>query len=81
MRCTVLMFAQLADAVGARSLEVELADGATVADALDVLAARHDAVRELRGRIATAVGEAYVPESAPLRDGCTLALIPPVSGG
>ena len=56
-------------------------DGATVHDALERLAAEHAAVAAMRGRIAVAVDERYAAPETALSDGCTVALIPPVSGG
>ena len=81
MKCTVLLFAQLADAVGARKMTLALDEGATVGDALDALAEQHPAVAEVRHIVAVALDERYVLPTATVRDGCTIALIPPVSGG
>ena len=81
MRIKVLLFAQLADAVGQRELELELPDGATVALAMDQLAKAHDSIALLRDRIAVAVNETYVSSNHELLNDSTLALIPPVSGG
>ncbi|MHC4911113.1 MAG: molybdopterin converting factor subunit 1 [Planctomycetota bacterium] len=81
MRCTVLLFAQLAEALGRRELSLELPQGALVDDALEALCGEHDAIAQLRDRMAVAVDEAYASGSTVLRDGCTVALIPPVSGG
>ncbi|MBT8485928.1 MAG: MoaD/ThiS family protein [Phycisphaerales bacterium] len=81
MKVDVLLFAQLADAVGARSLSVDMADGATVDDVMTRLAETHEPIRVMRETIAVALDERYVGEGTRVRDGCTLALIPPVSGG
>ena len=81
MNCTVLLFAQLADAVGAREIPLVLDEGATVGDALDVLAEQHPAVAQLRHLVAVALDERYVLPTATVPDGATIALIPPVSGG
>ena len=81
MKCHVLLFAQVRDAVGCDRLMIELFDGAKVSDALDALVERHPQIAALRGSLAVAVDEQYRPMSDPLRDGCTIALIPPVSGG
>ncbi len=81
MRCDVLLFAQLADAVGTDRLEIEPADAATVDDALDMLAGRHPAIGAMRGTLAVAVNERYCTPDTTLHDGDVLALIPPVSGG
>ena len=81
MKCHVLLFAQLREAINRDRLIIDLPDDATVADALDLLAAEHEAIASMRGQIAVAVNERYQPLSAKLSDGCTIALIPPVSGG
>ncbi|UCD75467.1 MAG: molybdopterin converting factor subunit 1 [Phycisphaerales bacterium] len=81
MRCEVLLFAQLAEAAGEAELMVDLPDGASVADALEALSQEHESIAALRNRIAVAVDEAYVRAGTILEDGCTLVLIPPVSGG
>ncbi|MHC4274254.1 MAG: MoaD/ThiS family protein, partial [Planctomycetota bacterium] len=57
MRCEVLLFAQLVEAVGHDRLTVDLPDGATAADALDVLASDHPALRDMRRTLAVAVNE------------------------
>lgn len=83
MRCTVLVFANLRDAIGCDRLLLELPKDATVSMMLDQLATTHPAIAQLRDRraLAVAVDEKYQPPTAPLRDGCIVALIPPVSGG
>lgn len=81
MRCNVLFFAQVRDAVGKDREEIALRDGATVQDALTILATQHPIIAAMSDRIAIAVDEQYCTRSVRLRDGCTIALIPPVSGG
>jgi molybdopterin converting factor subunit 1 len=81
MKCTVLLFAQLREAVGSDRISIELPNGSTVADALDALASKHPSIAALKSSIAVAVDETYRPPTFPLNDGCTIALIPPVSGG
>ncbi|MCX5663006.1 MAG: MoaD/ThiS family protein [Planctomycetota bacterium] len=81
MTIRVLLFAVLAQKIGAAELSLPLPAGATVGDALAELARLHPAIAEMRGRVATAVGLEYVRAGHPLADGDELALIPPVSGG
>ena len=81
MEIQVRYFAVLRERLRSDGEPLELADGATVADAVDALAARHDAIRGLRGRFQTAVNQAMVPPETPLAPGDELALIPPVAGG
>ncbi len=79
--CHVLLFAQLAESVGARSLSITLTSPATVADALAVLEAEHEPIAQMRNQLAFAVGDQYVTLDRALHDGDELSLIPPVSGG
>jgi molybdopterin converting factor subunit 1 len=81
MRCDVLLFAQARDVAGCDRLAIDLPAGATAADALDAIIRMRPPLESLRHRLAVAVDARYAPPSAPLRDGCTIALIPPVSGG
>ena len=82
MMVHVRLFAMLREQAGRDSLELELPDGATVADALDVLA-REPGLDNLLGRlpVRAARNREYVAESQALESGDELALIPPVSGG
>jgi molybdopterin synthase catalytic subunit len=81
MRITVLLFAQLAESIGARSIEVEIPAGSTVADLLRGLEKTHAPIAALRGRLAVAVDERYASLGAVICEEQTIALIPPVSGG
>ncbi len=81
MTIRVLLFAVLAQRVGARELTLRLHDGATVSDALDALSAGHEAIASMRDVMAFAANLEYVDRNFVLRDGAELALIPPVSGG
>jgi molybdenum cofactor biosynthesis protein MoaC/molybdopterin converting factor subunit 1 len=78
----VRLFAMLREAAGRDSLELELPEGATVADALTELAGK-PGLDELLGRlpVRAARNREYVPDEETLEPGDELALIPPVSGG
>ena len=79
MRVRVLLFAGLRERLGAKTVDLDVAEGARVADAIAQLERTHP---QLRGqRFACAIDETYADTGAPLQDGATLALIPPVSGG
>ncbi len=81
MRCEILLFAQLAEAIGTDRLAISLPEGATVADVLAKVANDHEAIASVRSALAVAVNERYCSPSRALSDGDTIALIPPVSGG
>ncbi len=80
MKITVLLFAQLRDAVGGSEIELEV-NGDTVEDALQTLRGKYPAAANHLERAQTAWNEEYCRPDTPLQDGGTLALIPPVSGG
>jgi MoaE-MoaD fusion protein len=78
----VRLFAALREQAGRDSIEVELEEGATVADALERLAARPPLAGLLaRLPVAMAVNRDYASPETPLRADDELALIPPISGG
>ena len=79
---TVRLFAMLRERAGHDAFELELADGATVADALDAVRDR-DGLGELLERmpVMAAVNREYAASETPLSPGDELALVPPVSGG
>jgi len=81
MRVRVLLFAALREAVGEKTLELELRDRATLADALAQLESQHRELARYGGRLLIALNEERVPRTAPLSDGDEIALLPPVSGG
>lgn len=75
---TVLLFASWSDALGPQ-VEVELPEGARVADLLVALSAR--AGGRTLPRPLVAVNQRYAKADAVLRAGDELAIIPPVAGG
>jgi molybdopterin converting factor subunit 1 len=76
MQIRVRLFAGLRERAGVDELELELPDGATVADALERL-------EPLAGdlKVVMAVNREYADAADPLHPDDELALIPPVSGG
>jgi molybdopterin synthase catalytic subunit len=81
VRVSVRLFAGLHDLVGHREVELELVDGATVADLRDQLVSQYPAVAPLMSTLVCAVNEEYVPNEHRLSPRDQVALIPPVSGG
>jgi len=78
----VRLFAILRERAGADSIDVQLADGATVADALQALR-QEERLSDLLARLPVqmAVNRDYATPATRLRADDELALIPPVSGG
>ena len=78
----IRLFAILRERAGHDSIELELGDNATVADALKALGER-GALGDLLGRLPVqmAVNRDYATPATRLKAEDELALIPPVSGG
>ena len=75
----VIPFGVLKDTLGTDAAAISLPEGATVADLLAILSAKHPSVT-LRG-IAVSVNAEYADRAHLLRDGDEIGLLPPVSGG
>ncbi len=76
MRVAVRLFAALREQAGSREREVELPEGARVADVWAALG-----LGDEPSGLAYAVNRAYVARDVALVDGDEVAVIPPVSGG
>jgi molybdopterin synthase catalytic subunit len=76
MQIRVRLFAGLRERAGAPELELELPEGARVADALERMRELTDGVP-----VVMAVNHEYADPGSPLESGDEVALIPPVSGG
>lgn len=82
MEVTVKLFAMLRQSAGVGEIAVDLADQATVADALAALRQKPGLGEMLtKMPVRMAVNRDYADESTRLDPGDELALIPPVSGG
>lgn len=77
----VLFFAVAHDLAGTASTSLELESPATVRDAESALKERFDWFGAKLSSYRIAVDEEFASSDTPLRDGSTLAVIPPVSGG
>jgi MoaE-MoaD fusion protein len=80
MRVSVRLFAGLRERAGADRIEVELPDGARVADVLAAMAATPVGALKPRECV-VAVNREYAGADEPVRAGDEVALVPPVSGG
>jgi molybdopterin converting factor subunit 1 len=76
---SVLLFASWADAAGRPSVDVEVPDGATVADVL--AAVRERVAAGVLPKPMVAVNQRYARPDAPVSATDEIAIIPPVAGG
>ena len=81
MKVSLLLFASLRDAIGERSLRMELDEGSTVADLKRRLGVEYPRVEAMLETVVCAIDDDYVSFEQALHDGAEVALIPPVSGG
>ena len=81
MRVRVLYFGVLKDVAGQGRAEMELEEGASVADLLIQHRGLGMAAGSIWDSIAVAVNQEYARVGDVLKDGDEVALLPPVSGG
>lgn len=77
----VKLFAVAKERAGRESVEVAIAEGATVCDLRVALAAQHPPLAEILPRVRLAVNNEYARDELVLLPGAEVAVIPPVSGG
>ncbi len=76
-----LFFAAYRDLLGTSTLDVEISEGATVADLVAELRGRGAPFDGLPAEPAIAVNHTYATLDEPLSPGDEVAFIPPVAGG
>lgn len=81
MRVRVRLFAAARAVVGQEEVSVELEDGGTVGDFMDLFFARYPELAEMAGSLLLAVNREFADPGVGLRDGDEVGVMPPVSGG
>jgi molybdopterin converting factor subunit 1 len=81
MRARVQLFAVARQRAGRPFVEVDLPDGATVADLKGALRETVPGLAPVLPSARFAVNAEYADDATPIPPGAELALIPPVSGG
>lgn len=80
MKCTVKTFGITREITGAREVELEVAEGATVREFKQALFKQYPRLSGLNS-LFIAVNHAYADDDQALTAGDEIALIPPVAGG
>lgn len=80
MKVKILYFSSVKDKIGIQSEEVEF-EGKTVADLKQFIVEKYPQLRENLEKVMFAVNEEYAKLTTNLKNGDTIAVIPPVSGG
>jgi MoaE-MoaD fusion protein len=81
MRVRVIYFGMLKDAVGRQLEDVQLQEGATLADLLEDRIQHADVIDNFRKVMAFAINQQYAQLTDILHEGDEVAMLPPVSGG
>lgn len=84
MKVRLLLFASLRDRLGTDEETVDLQEGASVADLAALLGKRGGewaAALSPQAPVRAAVDQQFVGMDEVLREGCEVALFPPVTGG
>jgi molybdopterin synthase catalytic subunit len=81
MQITVRLFAAYREAVGAKTVSLEVEAGATPRQAWEALSQQHERLRAFSATVVCAVNGDYGSLDAPLREGDEVAFLPPVAGG
>ena len=81
MKVRVQFYAQLRDLVGTRGMVVDLPDGATVCDLLELIYAQQPKLRPHDKSILIGAGVEFVDRNYKLFAGEEISIMPPVQGG
>ncbi|HZO87011.1 MAG TPA: deoxyribonuclease IV [Chthonomonadaceae bacterium] len=81
MNVTVYLFGHYSDYLGSEPLEITLPSGATGRDLAALLVERDSRLADLASYCRCAINEEYADLDTALTEGCTVAFIPPMSGG
>jgi molybdopterin converting factor subunit 1 len=81
MKLTLLYFAHLAERTGTREETRDVPDGLDVAALREHIEQAHPKLAGSLGTCRIAVDEEFTPDETPLKEGQTVAFVPPVSGG
>ena len=81
MKIKILYFSSLKDRLGKQTEKIDLPENSTVQNLISILREKYPNISDSLDNVMFALNEEYVDKDSPLKDGDTVALIPPVSGG
>jgi len=77
----VQFFSRLRDLAGKAEIDLEVAEGSTAMDLLEIIYSTTPALRDWDKSILVAAGVEFVPRNYPLQAGDQISVMPPVQGG
>ena len=81
MRVKIFLFAILSEYVGAKTVELEIPEGTTVAMVKELLVKKYPKMASVQKSIMTAVNREYAAGDQIIPLNAEIAFFPPVSGG
>lgn len=81
MKIKVLLFGSCREAAGSGEIDLELSDTAVAGDAWASTTHRFPSLVQFEKSVLLAVNEEHSSKETKLKDGDTVAIFPPVSGG
>jgi sulfur-carrier protein len=81
MKVRAEFYSRLREIVGASSVEMTLPEGAYVRELVEKLFSEHPRLRDFEKSTLFGIGVEFVDDNHPLREGDTIAIMPPVQGG
>ena len=81
MKVKIFLFAILSEYVGAKTVELEIPEGTTVAMVKELLVKKYPKMASVQKSIMTAVNREYAAGDQIIPLNAEIALFPPVSGG
>jgi molybdopterin converting factor small subunit len=81
MKVRAEFYSRLKEIVDASSLELSLAEDATVNDLFEQLTESYPKLRDFERSVLFGIGVEFVDRNHPLNEGDTIAIMPPVQGG
>ena len=81
MKVRVQFFSQLRDLAGAPELDVDLAEGATIAEMLEKIYEKKPALRAHDKTTLVGAGVEFVDRNYVIKSGDDISIMPPVQGG
>jgi MoaD family protein len=81
MKIAIKLFASHREAVGKEKIIVDIEEGATIAQLLQIIFEKYLALKKLKDYTLISLNQNYANLEQKLKDGDEVALFPPVSGG
>jgi molybdopterin converting factor subunit 1 len=77
----ILLFANLRDYVGAKTVELEIPSGTTVAGLTEALVEKYPRLEKVKDSMMAAINREYAAAEQVIPEKAEIAFFPPVSGG